>query len=434
MRFGVPDLKKILFIASALVCTAVSLVCCGGSQTKTNLSGLSFRAFVSNPSEIGVGGNSPGLEIVNAFTDVVSPFSIRLAGTVTQPQLLAISDDLRFTLVFSPQGTQLALVTNSSESIALSNGQSVPAVTLPGSTASMFIATNDNTAYAAVPTAPVLGQPPGAVVAVNITNGTILATIPVPSAHYVVQSHNGSYILAFSDNSNSVTLITPALVGTNMDPRTTICCFDRPVWAVFSPDDSTAYILSCGAQCGGTTASVTPLSTSSLTPGTPTPVSGADYGIQYGNTLYVSGSPPGLTCGSTTGAATCGTLNLVNVDSLAIENSSPYVITDGTHSHMDVSVNGQLYIGAQNCSNVSVGGELRGCLSVFNTVTPGVVIPPESGDVTGIAAVPGRAIVYVVQNFQFFIYDTNTNQLEYQAIPTYIAGRPYDVKMVDPPQ
>jgi hypothetical protein len=32
--------------------------------------------------------------------------------------------------------------------------------------------------------------------------------------------------------------------------------FDRPVKAVFSADGSTAYVLNCGPECGGTTASV----------------------------------------------------------------------------------------------------------------------------------------------------------------------------------
>ena len=32
--------------------------------------------------------------------------------------------------------------------------------------------------------------------------------------------------------------------------------FDRPVKAVFSADGSTAYVLNCGPECGGTTASI----------------------------------------------------------------------------------------------------------------------------------------------------------------------------------
>ena len=32
--------------------------------------------------------------------------------------------------------------------------------------------------------------------------------------------------------------------------------FDRPVQAFFSSDDNTAYVVNCGAECGGTQASV----------------------------------------------------------------------------------------------------------------------------------------------------------------------------------
>ena len=45
--------------------------------------------------------------------------------------------------------------------------------------------------------------------------------------------------------------------------------FDNPVYAVFSTDDSKAYILSCGFECGGVAASVTVLDIASKT--TPSP-------------------------------------------------------------------------------------------------------------------------------------------------------------------
>ncbi len=435
MPFRVPSLRRILLVGSALACLLVSMASCGSSKRPVVASGLTYRAFVSNPLEVGFGGNGPALQIVDALTDLISPSSVSLQGMLVQPQLMAVSPNLRYTLVFSPTGNQAALVDNSTEGIASIGGSSVPAITLPGPTVSMFISMDETTAYAAVPDAPVVGQAPGAVVVMNITNGTILATIPVVSARYVVQSHNGSYVLAFSDNSNTATLISPSLVGSNTDPRTTICCFDHPVWAVFSAEDSTAYVFNCGPQCGGAAAGITPLSTSSLIAGAPVPVSGADYGIQYGNTLYVAGSPPGQKCGSGTAAAHCGTLNLVNLNSFTLQNPSPILIADGTHTHMEVSQDGQLYIGSQGCTNVDVsGGEVRGCFTIFNTVKSTTLFPPQAGDVTGIAPVPGRPVVYVVQNAQFFIYDTQTNQIEFQIIPAYIAGQPYDVKMVDPAQ
>ena len=59
----------------------------------------------------------------------------------------------------------------------------------------------------------------------------------------------------FSDNSDTVTVITTILIGTATDPRSYITGFDRPVWGIFT-SNATAYILNCGAQCGGTAAGV----------------------------------------------------------------------------------------------------------------------------------------------------------------------------------
>jgi hypothetical protein len=114
-------------------------------------------------------------------------------------------------------------------------------------------------------------------------------------------------------------------------------------------------------------------------------------------------------------------------------------ITNGYHDRMQLSQNGQLYIGAHSCANIAIpGGEVRGCLSIFNTSNPGVVIPANNGDVTGIQQISGRDVVYVVQNGALSIYDTDTNQLQVTPGDTQnnngqvnIVGQLYDVKLVD---
>ena len=69
------------------------------------------------------------------------------------------------------------------------------------------------------------------------------------------------------------------------------------MWAIFSDDDSTAYILNCGPECGGTTASVTLLDVNSNLVGPTIPVDAATFGLLSGNTLYVAGTKPGAnTC------------------------------------------------------------------------------------------------------------------------------------------
>jgi hypothetical protein len=445
MLFGVPGLRKTSVAIAFLIVAGLAIVSCGGSNSSSNqhkVSGLKYRAFVSNPLFGGVGFNSPVLNIVDALQDLLSPSTIGLLGTVTQPGLMVVSADLSRTMVFSPTGNVVALIDNTTEALATITGStaSLPTITLPGTTESLFLAKDNVTAYAAVPSAPVMGQPAGAVVAMNFGTGAITATIPVPAAHYLVGSPDGNHLLVFSDNSDNVTVITTALIGTSSDPRQPvggIGGFHRPVWGIFT-DNTNAYIFNCGAECGGTAASMTPgINTFSIgdsAPGALTALSAATYGVLDGNNLYVAGTPPRTPCGAGTAAATCGTLNIVDASSMKV-TKGPIIITDGYHNRMQMGANGQLFIGARSCTSINVlGGEVRGCLSIFNTTKSTVVIPPQIGDATGIEPIAGRTVVYVCQGGVFFIYDTTTDQLLVQPNGNIdIVGQSYDVKLVDPP-
>jgi hypothetical protein len=207
--------------------------------------------------------------------------------------------------------------------------------------------------------------------------------------------------------------------------------FDRPVAALFSSDDNTAYVLNCGPECGGKAASVQIVDMTTQAPvGLPVPVAAATAGLLNGNTLYLAGTPPtspANACGGSTAATTCGRVSVVNIAAKTVANSQ--VITDGYHNRIDLSQNGQLFIGARNCTNVNNSSEVRGCLSIFNTLNPGVVFPPDNGDVTGIQAISNRDVVYVVENGELRIYDTTTDKLG----PTQIDlnGQAIDVKQVD---
>ena len=427
-------MKRTLIGLAVLMAAIVTLVACGSSSNSSgskHSSGLKFRAFVSNSLSNG----APVINIVDATQDLLSPSSISLFGTVPQAGLMAVSPDLRLTLVFSPPG-DIAVIDNATESQA----SGVQIVSLPGLTESIAIANTSATAYAAVPDAPVAGQAPGAVLAINLTNGTLQATIPVPAAHYLVLSPDGSSLLVFSDNSNNVTVIATGLIGTTNDPRQPvggICCFDRPVWGVFA-DSATAYIFNCGAECpGGGTAGITTFDVGSPAPGPTVALSGATYGILNGGVLYVAGTPPHTACSAgAAGAPSCGTLNLVDVSSMKVMNSSPITVTDGYHNRMAMGSDGQLFIGAKSCTSIGViGDEIRGCLSIYNTSNSAVVIPPQIGDATGIEPIPGRHIVYVCEGGVFQVFDTTTDQLLVQVNPPPIdiVGFSIDVKVVDPP-
>jgi hypothetical protein len=255
----------------------------------------------------------------------------------------------------------------------------------------------------------------------------------VANVRNIVQSHSGNRILAFSDSSDTLTVISPNLIGTNTDPRTVVCCFDHAVWGLFSSDDNTAYILNCGPECGGSAAGVTVVDMGTNTTGATIPVSAASIGLLQGNTVYVAGTPPNTPCLSGTAAPTCGSLSVIDLGAMTVTSTAE--ISDGRHTRMEMGANGQLFVGANTCSNVNIPpsgnnpGEVRGCLSIFNSNTLKVVIPPDNGDVTGIEPIRDRTVVYVVEAGELRIYDTTTDQLQSKQID--LIGQAVDVKLVD---
>lgn len=429
-------MKKALISLVVLAAASVTIVSCGGynnsAYTSQRPSKLAFRAFVSNPLFPGGGGNNPVVNIINATKDVLSLSTINLSGA--QGGLMAVSPDLRYTIVVSPPG-RISIIDNNTEGASSTGGSSVSIISLPGLTESVVISGDSKTAYAAVPQAEVFGQPPGAVVKMNLTTASVLATVPVPAAHFLALSKDGNRLLAFSDNSNSISVINTPLIGTNENPVQLVGGFDRPVWGIFA-DSATAYIFNCGAECpGGTAAGVTTFDLNNLVPESTVAVSAATFGFLNGGTLYVAGTPLQTACGGGTAATTCGTLNLIDVGAMRVTNPNPILITDGYHNRMEMGANGRLFIGARSCTSINnAGGEVRGCLSIFNSNTSKVIVPPQIGDATGIAPIPGREVVYVCEGGVFQIFDTTTDQLLVQ-VPRAIdvVGYTIDVKVVDPP-
>jgi len=435
-------LRRTSITIAALVATSVALLSCGSynsssSSSQGSTSGLKFRAFVSNPLRpLSTGGTTPLLEIVDALQDKLPGSVVNLQGANPNPGIMVLSPNKKFTLVFSASNNVLTAIDNATEALVQSGSGAAPSITLPGFSDSVVVGSDNLTAYAAVSTTTVVGQSPGAVEVLNLSTGTISATLPVSGARTIVGSHNGNRILAFGDRADTVTVIAPSLIGTNADPRTVVqdsAAFDHPVWATFSSDDSTAYILNCGLECGGAAASVTVFDLNTNTPGANIPVDAATIGLLSGSTLYVAGTPPGTACGSGTAATTCGMLDAIDLTSMTITGSA--LITDGDHDRMELGANGQIFIGAGACTNINIPasgsnpGEVRGCLSIFNTSNSSVVVPPDNGDVTGLQPITNRNVVYVVQQGELRIYDTTTDKL--QSVQIDILGQAVDVKLVD---
>ncbi len=394
---------------------------------------------------------SGGLFILNGENDTLARAAEIQAGTA--PGMIVLSPNLATLLTFDSIGKSMQVINTVTET----NTGSIP---LPGETTS-YVLPVTTTAYAAVPSATSnLWATPGAIEILDLSSGSIGTAIGVPSAQTVTSNSTGSQLLVFSNDSNSISVISPSLAvtpvdqGCNTAPNpvcTVIPGFDRPVNAIYS--GSTAYILNCGAQCGGTQASISVFDLGSLTVTATIPVNGATMAFLNGSSLYVAGLgiPKGPTCASIksaaqTAAVHCGTLDIVDLNTM----QDPYfnnpakeiAITDGYHERMDMGQGGQLFIGSTDCTeigNVNIpNGEVRGCLSIFNTNDNSVVIPPDNGDVTGLQSFTSRYVEYVVEGSNLRIYCTGANAdigcgtLDaLQETQITLRGQLFDVKAVD---
>jgi len=422
-----------------------------------------YRAFISN--SVSAGTTSAGVYIFDAQDDTRPARPPISAGN--NPGMMVVTPNMAQTLVFSGIGTQFSdnqfsIINNASEMNAAH-------VTLPGMTESFVVSPDSSTAYVAVPTAPVVGQSPGLLEVVSLSNGSVTGQAEVPSVHYLSINNSGNRILGFSDNSDSVAVITPSNIGIPNTVAVTYIggtgVFDRPVAAFFSGDDSTAYVVSCGAECGGTQAGVQQfnLNTNTLVASVPACIPGSaqcagSVALVNGSTMYLAGTPysggvPSQSCtGQTTAATTCGLLTIINLSTMTVTNTAPIIITDGYHNRIALGANGQLFIGARTCTEIVApvppppGAELRGCLSIYNTLSTavgsvpagGVVIPPDNGDATGIQPIATRTVVYVIQGGSLGIYDATTDALlddpNLSLDPgriTNLVGQFIDVKTVD---
>jgi hypothetical protein len=429
MSLGVSRLKRVALVLVVFILTSMNFLSCGYSSSYYKPpSGLTTRVLASQ--SVASPTSAPGLVIIDGANDTIGRGGIRAGNS---PGFMAISPDRKTLLAFDS-----AVNSNNVQVVNAKTEAPLGSIQLGGPTTSM-VALKTGFGYAAVPTAVVNGSPTGGVVVMNLTAGGLTATVSVPNAQTVVASADGTQILVFSSDSDVVTVLSPLLVNTSDQVTVTVPGFDRPVYGIFSTDGSTAYILNCGPECGGGQASVQTLDMATLTVGTPLAVDGATIGWLSGSTLYVAGNSPAnnLCTGQTTAAPTCGRLDIVDVGSMSVTSSA--VITDGYHNRIDMSSNGQLFIGSHTCSTVgnvsNPQGEVRGCLSIFNTTNAAVVIPPDSGDVTGLQSFSSRYVEYVAEGGNLRVYDTTKDVLLKNSIISTgtitVTGQIIDVKAID---
>jgi hypothetical protein len=219
--------------------------------------------------------------------------------------------------------------------------------------------------------------------------------------------------------------------------------FDRPVKAIFSNDGGTAYVLSCGRECGGKNAGISPLpagamifapnQTSGKLPTTATLKTisipgGASNALIDSSTMYVVGQqlqPDGLFAGK---------LTVVNLNTgtpgsaISISDGAP-----GALSRMIESDDNTLWIGMTGCSNGERfnNGQDYGCLTMFDTSSNTVkLLEPFRGDATGIASVTGLHRIYTAEGGQVYIYNTTDGTARNNQYVT-VTGTAYDVAYMD---
>ena len=433
-------LKRAIAVLLLGVWASFSLNGCSKYNSTQSVGHLHQRVLASQG--VTSATNFGSLIVVNGLNDTLAPVAPLSAGT--SPTLEVVSPSRNILAAFDS-----AVNSNTVFAINTVNESSIGHVQLQGPTSSIVVPTASQLGYAAVPSAPITGFPPGAVDVMNFPANSIATTIAVSNAQTVVSDATGTQLLVFNSNSGAasdyITVITPANAVPPFDTScysapnsvcTVVHGFDQPVYAVVS--GSTAYVLNCGPQCGGTQASVAVFDLGSLTITNTIPVDAATWAFLNGSTLYVAGTSPSSTnntcTGQTTAATTCGRLDIVDVNSQTVTGS--VVITDGYHDRIDLSANGQLFIGSLRCTTIAnSGGEVRGCLSILNTNTGAVIIPPVNGDVTGLQGFTQRNVEYVAQGGSLYVYDTTRDVLLINDfLPTgtiSVVGSVGDVKAID---
>jgi hypothetical protein len=385
--------------------------CGGGSSSSGNqkpvTSGFAHRVLAANQFY-------GSLHVINSQTDQLTiascpatgfPGCIAAQGT---PNMMELAGNAPRAILFDPQ-------TNTMETFNTQDELYVNRVTLDGVAESIAILPNGTRGYAAI-------RNLSRINVVNLTDQVRLSNIAntagtndrnLSQVSRLVMSHSGSRMLAFSDDSRD----TVAIVDTSDNSVTTVSGFGTAYTAVFSSDDTKAYVLACGGECGGATARVHVLDMGTRTITGGVNVSGATVGLLDGSTLYVAGN---------SGAA--GKLDIVNTASLTVSTAG-IDIADGLHTKMGLSGNGKLFIGSRACTPAVTAGGTVGCLSIVDVASHAVTRGGNFGDVQAIQPIRNRSAVYVIEGGDLHVYNTAVAEPTFTTIA--ISGALSDMKELD---
>ncbi len=486
--------KRSLWLSSAGALVAALILAGCGSTTyfagrTLPPSGLTNRVLIAiqNPSVAASGA----LIFVDAFYDIRYSYNQKVAGF----SITGYSGQLPVTIQNMPEEQVGAVYGAGDGSLHTENYQKESdggtQKGLNGLSSSIFITRNFNYIFAANQQATVL-------TAVDNTNGGTYA-LSLPGVYRVSVNPGGSAAVAFVQNSDYAYYVRKLTAnetlaysgGSSTWPTAAMDCepqnspgwclfqmqspdhvdatgnafgaplvFDRPVKAVFSGDGNTAYVLNCGAECGGSASSISKVPVSPMiflsgqhsgnlptnsalhTDCATTPnmssctlaiPGGSSNALVSTSTMYVAGQqlqPDGLFTGNLT------VVNLSQSATSTISAGTPISISDGAPgapSRMLMADDNTLWIGMTKCNNGErfKTSQPYGCLTMFNTSSNTVtLLEPYLGDLNGIAAVTGLHKVYVAQGGQVYIYHTTDGSSINNQYVT-VTGTASDVAFMD---
>ncbi len=451
-------------------------------------SGLSNRVLIAiqNPSVFTKGE----LQIVDAYYDIRNGYT----GQPASFSLSGYGGALPISIQSMPEENIGAVYGSGDGSLTTANYQTEKtagtASGLNGLSSSIFMTRNGTYVFAA-------SQGNHVFTIVNQANGSSYP-LSLPGVYRVSVNPGGSMAIAFVENSNYAyypRLLTASQSlsfsgGPSTWPKAAVDCepqnapgwclfqaqspdqvdatgnyygaplvFDRPTKALFSADGSTAYVLNCGPECGGSKASISllpvapmifligqqsgllpcnasPCANSHSAPVTNIPIAGgSSNALIDSSTMYVVGQklmPDGYFGGFLT------VLNLATNTLVPSTGTSPNPVSisdgmPGAVSRMIESDDNTLWIGMTKCNQGErfYNNQPYGCLTMYNTSTNKVVLlEPYIGDATGIASVTGLHKIYTAQGGQVYINSTKDGtSIDNQYVT--VTGTAYDVAYMD---
>ncbi|HET8891515.1 MAG TPA: hypothetical protein VFQ41_21630 [Candidatus Angelobacter sp.] len=400
---------------------ALALAGCGSSTSsnKPKPTGLKKRVLLSNQA-------SSTVNLLDAQKDT---FTTKNLG-VNSPTKLVTAGGI--TVAMDSAGSLITIIDNATEAVSFA----APIGDLPFDIA---IQPDGKKAWAAM-------RDFGFVQAVDTTTGTAFQVLRISNARRLVMSPKGSKMLVFPDPQSQVPpnthtfFVVDTTTGT-FQTITDAVHLDQPFTAVFGSNDTQAFVLNCGAECGGAAASVVSVDFTNPSPVfapalAPIAVPAATVGVMNGTNLYVAGTSPTLPIGLTCPISQCGELTVINTGALTAGN--PVAITDGDHENM-AFVNSRVYVGSRGCTVQpgTAANTVRGCLSIFNTGSSAVTFSTESSfrqnfDVTGLQPISGRSIIYVIQGGEIDFFDTTTDAVASGITALDVVGKAFDAVLIDP--